>query len=383
VVGHVHQVGADGANAVGRAYDKAKERFTGKKPEQPCINCTGKDVDHDGCLFGYVNGKCVPLTNKGEPLTPQDIQRAKDAAYDPRNNPAFDPAVANSSGQNGDPPRDGNTPTHTGRDVRSCCENCPNGKDRTIFYMNGILTNRETHCETLKQIGDMTCAKVVGVYNATEGALGDAPQTLRDRALIDQAKMGRTGLAGDGRNPAVDRMSDLIVNEVRAGRSPELFAHSQGGAGTSLATFDARNRLVAEGMPRSALNNVTITSFGSAAPTWPEEINPNSRHYVHVNDFTPMNLGVGDYASDAFAGGGKVIKFSGKPTPPLPPAVPGGQARPGVKFATGDDIDRDFFAHPKANHGIDNTTYLQMYQQQNKGSANTCGCGMPNADQVK
>jgi hypothetical protein len=347
--GHVTQAGADIANGVSHAYDKAKEAFTGKKPEQPCIACEGKDKDYDGVLVGYKDGKCVPLTNKGQPITDADIQRAKETAYNPVSNPAVDPEEAAGA--------DRNTSEHTGKDVRQCCQGCKNGTGRTIFYVNGINTKHETHCDTLKQIGDMTCASVVGIYNATEGMPKDALQTARDRALIDQAQMGRKSLAHDGRNPAVDTMSDLVVRETRAGRPIELMAHSQGGAVTSLALYDARNQLAAGPPPAGSLSDVKVTSFGAAAPTWIPEV--NGTHYVNVNDFTPMNFGVGDYASESFAHGGKVVKFSGEPGGPF-------------NF---DNPDRSAKPNPTKYHGIDNQMYLKAYQQQNAGTKDTCGCG--------
>ena len=200
---NVHDVG----KAVKGAYDKTKSVFTNKPPEQPCINCTGKDVDHDGVLVGYKDGKCVPLTQKGQPVTPDDIKAAKRAGYSPANNAAYDKENPKDPAKN------------TSDATKACCAKCTAGKPpRTIFYVNGINTTHTTHCETLKQIGDMTCANVVGIYNATEGMPKDAIQTSQDRTLIDQADAGRKNLAHDGRNPAVDTLSDLIVQETRAGR---------------------------------------------------------------------------------------------------------------------------------------------------------------------
>jgi len=341
------QTGYDAGKAVKKTYDKAKSVFTGKPPEQPCINCTGKDKDHDGVLVGYKDGKCVPITQKGQPVTPDDIKAAKRAGYNPANNPASDPNNPKDPARN------------TSDATKACCAKCTAGKPpRTIFYVNGINTNRSTHCETLKQIGDMTCANVVGIYNATEGMPKDALQTGMDRSLIDQAADGRRNLAHDGRNPAVDTLSDLIVQETRAGRPPEIMAHSQGGAVTSLALYDANNTLKA-GPPGAAnsLAGTKVTSFGAAAPSWVQ--GPNYTHYVHVNDFTPINFGVGDHPSAAETGGGKLVKFSGEP---------------GGPFST-DKLDKHIFAHPTKYHGIDDQLYLKMYDQQNKGGSGTCSCG--------
>jgi hypothetical protein len=219
----------DAAEGVKNTYNKIKSVFTNKPPEQPCVNCTGKDVDHDGVLVGYKDGKCVPITNKGQSITPEDIKEAKRAGYNP---------VNNASNYPDDPKRS------TSDATKACCEKCTAGEPpRTIFYVNGINNSRTDHCNTLKQIGDSTCATVVGIYNATEGTAKDLYQTTQERSLIDQAEGGRTDLAGDGRNPAVDTLSDLVVMETRANRPPEIFAHSQGGAITSLALYDEGQQL--------------------------------------------------------------------------------------------------------------------------------------------
>jgi len=345
-LGEGAQLGTDTGKAVKGVYDKAKDLFTDKPPAQPCINCSGKDKDHDGVLVGYKDGKCVPMTEKGEKVTPQDIQNAKNAGYNPSKNPAFDAERPDEKSRN------------TSQATKDCCAKCTAGKPpRTIFYVNGINTDRTTHCETLKQIGDMTCATVVGVYNATEGMPKDALQTGQDRALIDAAAGGRKGLAHDGRNPAVDTMSDLIVQETRAGRPPEIMAHSQGGAVTSLALYDANNTLKAGPPGTPGLEGTKVTSFGAAAPSWVQ--GPEYTHYVHVNDFTPINFGIGDHSSAFESGGGNVVTFSGEP---------------GGPFNT-KDPDKHIFAHPTKYHGIDDQLYLKMYDQQNKGGDGTCSCG--------
>lgn len=341
------QAGYDTGKAVKNAYDKVKSVFTDKPPAQPCIDCANKDKDHDGVLVGYKDGKCVPLTNKGQPVTADDIKNAKRNGYNPVGNAAEDPNNPKDSAKN------------TSDATKACCSKCTAGKPpRTIFYVNGINTTHTTHCETLKQIGDMTCATVVGIYNATEGMPKDALQTGMDRSLVDQAAGGRTNLAHDGRNPAVDTLSDLLVQETRAGRPPEIMAHSQGGAITSLALYDASNTLKA-GPPgtSNSLSGTKVTSFGAASPSWVP--GPDYTHYVHVNDFTPMNFGLGDHSSAGENGGGNVVTFSGEPGGPF----------------TTDKLDKHFFASPTKYHGIDDQLYLKMYDQQSKGTGDTCSCG--------
>ena len=189
---------------------------------------------------------------------------------------------------------------------------------RDIIYVNGIQTDSKTHCDTLNAIAAQTCGRVIGVYNATGGSTktgfaADAAETAQDRRLIKAADTGKSIPSGDGRNPAVDTLSKTTIEELRAGRKPEIWAHSQGGAVTSLAMYDVRNqRAVSTGNP-DPLNGIKIKSFGSAAPAWAD--GPAYEHYIHVNDATPTLFGLGHSgggdAANAGAGA-KVIRFSGE-----------------------------------------------------------------------
>ena len=115
----------------------------------------------------------------------------------------------------------------------ACCQarRATGEPPRDIVYVNGINTNRAAHCMTLKAIAEQTCARVIGIYNATEGAAQDALQTGQDRRLIKAANEGKVPRTQDGRNPAVDALGRFITSEVRSGRKPEIWAHSQGGGG--------------------------------------------------------------------------------------------------------------------------------------------------------
>jgi hypothetical protein len=166
--------------------------------------------------------------------------------------------------------------------------------------------------------------------------------------------LGRKSLAHDGRNPAVDTLSDLIVMETRENRPPELFAHSQGGAITSLALQDASNTLKAgpSDVPNS-LKGVKVTSFGSAAPSWVE--GPDYTHYVNVNDLTPMYFGLGDNPSNSAKGGpnAKFVGFSGSRDSKEP-------------FATGSKVDKHILPGLDQYHDMDDKMYLKMYEQEQK-----------------
>jgi len=228
----------------------------------------------------------------------------------------------------------------------ACCK----GKvkeDRVIYYVNGIKTKQHDHMATLLRLAHTLCAKVVGIYNATDGFPRDAVQTATDRDLIDKAAAGGE-VKLDGRNPAVDSVSRLIEQEVSAGNRVELYAHSQGGAVTSLGMYSAQNQLGKAGMA-NPLSGVSVTSMGSAAPQWPTGAHYD--HRAHVDDWTPMGLGLPNDQLHLFDGPGKDGQFIQKGEP---------------------GYEADMLA-PANNHFVD-TVYIRELaaerQKQGKG-----GCG--------
>jgi hypothetical protein len=273
-----------GLNAAGNARDSLARRANnarnrirsafGMEPVgEACPTCNGTaapttDVEADGW---YMGAGCTPKRTQAE-------AQASPTQPDPNN---------------------------------ACCR----GKtgQRTIYYVNGIKTTRAAHCTTLREIANSTCANVIGIYNATEGFVQDGLQTGGDRQLINRAANG-TPPRLDGRNPAVNTVSNTVYNEVQAGRRPEIWAHSQGGAVTSLGLYSADNRLQMAGN-QNRLAGTQVTSFGSAAPRWVD--GPTYNHYVNVNDLTPVSLGLGASADAAGNRGGRgstIHRFSGSPS---------------------------------------------------------------------
>jgi hypothetical protein len=247
------------------------------------------------------------------------------------------------------------SPVAPDKDNPCCNAKPPNNK--TIFYVNGVTTTRAVHCETLREIANSTCAKVVGIYNATEGFLSDGLQTGGDRQLINRAASGSPPRL-DGRNPAVNTVSDTVYNEVSQGRDVELWAHSQGGAVTSLGLYSANSRLAADGQPNAMQGNVKVTSMGSAAPRWVD--GPEYEHYVHANDITPVSLGLGSdrEAAEQRAGqGADVHIFTGNQANGWPEA-----GQPGY--------DQGLLT-PTSNHGVTDTYVAKRDQTHN-------GCGQKN-----
>lgn len=309
------------SDAVRSANRSAAQSFGAKPADVPCETCGSATpaTELDGALMGR---DCTPMTNqraqgriKARTVTeradivthrgtiPRTVQRPIEAV----------------------PPRQGLSGTEIQRAAANgyrsesaCCQRKRRESgERTIVYVNGIRNTPSDHCTTLAHIANLTCARVVGVYNATEGGGADLAQVTTDRALINAAAAGRPVQVGDRRNPAVDSTRDLIVQTQRdpslLNQQPlELMAHSQGGAITSLSLFSARATLNDAGAD-SSLSNVSVTSLNSAAPRWPS--GPKYEHFAHAGDFVAMSTGVGSELGDAsrVGPGATTVLFSNAP----------------------------------------------------------------------
>jgi hypothetical protein len=188
------------------------------------------------------------------------------------------------------------------------CEegNTDGGETRVIFYVNGIKTGWEDHCDTLEAISNKTGAVTIGIFNESEGALGDIWQTAWDRFTVQVenvlADWGKKKTIEIHQNKAANLLTNAIVQRVRAGKHVEIFAHSQGGAVTALALNRALRTLSDEGLYPVKKDGedypqaIKVATFGSAASQWPMGLWPDGpvyEHFVHIRDATPSALGVG------------------------------------------------------------------------------------------
>jgi hypothetical protein len=168
---------------------------------------------------------------------------------------------------------------------------------RTMLYVNGINTTKDAQFSSLQNIANKTGAKVIGIHNATEGMAADLAQCVKDK--LDK-----------GRNPAVDSLADTLYTELKAGRSVDLMAHSQGGLITSRALNDVQRRLrIEDGMSKAdaqkLMSKVNVETFGAAAGRYPD--GPTYVHYVNRADPVPSLFGLGPIADkwNPLVNGGK------------------------------------------------------------------------------
>jgi len=238
---------------------------------------------------------------------------------------------------------------------KCCAAQPPAVRNRTVVYVNGIMTTPEKHCNTLRLLKDMTCGKVVGILNDTENEniAIDSIRTADARQMIKN-EIGGNGTPRDypGFSPSVKTMRDVMVLEATGGGNPQIIAHSEGGAITSLAAIRAKKVLA--GMDEAgAMRNLDITSMGSAAPAWPD--GPNYTHYIHLEDVVPNTLGLGDAARRPGAGA-EVIRFGGR-NGDWKTEQPG-DMRPWIPITPGKDKIADHYA---------DTSYLPYMNRENKG----------------
>lgn len=197
--------------------------------------------------------------------------------------------------------------------------------NETIVYVNGISTTKDGQFGSLQEIADRTGARVVGIHNATQGGFVDVIQSAGDTFDI-------------GHNPAVDTLADTVYEEITAGRTIHLMAHSQGALITSRALTDVYQRLrVEDGLSRReaqrVLARVEVETFGGAAGSYPD--GPRYVHYVNRRDAVPGLFGLGPIANPlVHPGRGAVVhRFSegrnahGFEQTYLPRRVPFEQAR--------------------------------------------------------
>jgi len=203
---------------------------------------------------------------------------------------------------------------------------------RVIYYVNGIRTDWQKHCDTLQQISNLTGAVTIGVLNETDGTAADIWQTAWDRFTITvERKLENYGLGNIGQihdNQAATVLMNVIVQRIREGKHVEVWAHSQGGAVTSMAlhrairTLRAENRFPVMKDGEEYPEAISVKTFGSASPKWVGGVFPEGpvyEHFVHLRDATPSVLGIGAFGRYSTVGetragdNAKMVFFDGDP----------------------------------------------------------------------
>ena len=315
------------SDAISRTMAKVKHRFGADDPRVQVTSCNFSDVP-DGSLI---------LPSDGCPSDHVPIPAGGDGVL-----------VALAEAKTSDV-----------RSQSKCCAGrSAADQQKTIVYVNGVNTTPKVHCKTLKMLRDMTCGRVIGVMNSSEGLFTDAVRTADARDMI-KYEIGGNGAPKSyaGFTPAINTMQDVMMVQALSGEQTEIFAHSEGAAATSLAAIRAKTNLGSMGEP-DAVGNLSITSMGGAAPAWPD--GPRYKHYLHEQDVIANTLGVGDAARRPGAGA-EVIRFGGRDG--IFKDVEVGDKMPYGTFTPGKD--------PLADHYAD-TSYLLYIDQKLKKNGQSC-----------
>lgn len=152
-----------------------------------------------------------------------------------------------------------------------------------VLYVNGVITDVYQQERSMQRLANETGASVVGLHNGTSGWFCDLTQYVDDKA-------------GFGKNKAVDGISQAIVESAKSGEALNIVAHSHGALETSRAMRQAARQLHTEGysdeqIKKSFHDNVSVTTVGGAAETFPE--GPVVHHVINMSDFVPMTVGKG------------------------------------------------------------------------------------------
>ena len=268
-----------------------------------------------------------------------------------------------------------------GEEIGMECIGCEEGnvdgdETRVIFYVNGIKTGWESHCDTLEVIANKTGAVTIGIFNESEGAIADVWQTAWDRFTVQVENIlsswGKNKTIEIHENKAAHLLTNVIVQRIRAGKHVEIFAHSQGGAVTALALNRALRQLSAEGLYPVKTEDgeyypeaIKVSTFGSAASQWPEGLWPDGpiyQHFVHIRDATPSALGVGAWGGfltlgkKRAGGDAQMVFFDGEPPEDT-------FEEPSYEMISEEDADVGILDLAAMEyHGMDNV-YLEAYEQ--------------------
>ena len=307
------------------------------------LNANLAEKNYDGVLVGKGCQPLATMSKPGDRLSSDQIKTAWNSAY-----------VSKSP----------------------CCQAMrASGKAPTkIVYVNGIKTDRAAQCETLQKIADQTCAPVLGVHNSTNGTIADLWQSHQDKNLIDRAQMGKSFATHDGRNPAVDSMTDVITNSVRTNDPTTFYAHSQGGDILSLASYEANAELKAS-IYSQGVSGVNVVTMASAGQSYPAAL--SGQHFINIQDFVPTSLGLGkDPATDAANTGPlqQVIRFMGDPGSANPTFLSDREMTDMLHTKIEGESDRQWIRYADTTpptsltsyHDV-NTTYLNAVNKENGG----------------
>lgn len=160
----------------------------------------------------------------------------------------------------------------------------------SFIQVNGIDTTKDKQVADLQKLADKIGGEVIGVHNASKGVTLDIVECINDKLVPST-------------NPAVHTLSTVMFKLLKAGKTPHVMAHSQGGIITRRALMELSHRLTDELQAtitdpielhkavQKQMAKIKVETFGGAAREYPD--GPQYVHYVNTWDFVASELGLG------------------------------------------------------------------------------------------
>jgi hypothetical protein len=208
----------------------------------------------------------------------------------------------------------------------------PKGGNVKFYYVNGIRTSPEAHRDIATLIAGVVETTVTGVYNQSDGFVGDLSQCLGDWIGIVRGQVGEQGFWRDRlTQSAIDKLASFNIhaawgkdylhamrdafvapseiaprhtdladirkslkrNEASLSLFDELskdlhqpqivVAHSQGNLITSFTLWAMQAVYGSKGLER-----IQVRSVSSPSPAWPRGINHRIKVYGQKDDFVTL-----------------------------------------------------------------------------------------------
>jgi len=177
--------------------------------------------------------------------------------------------------------------------------------DKPVYFVNGINTTAAEHAEAAQALADKLRRPVYAVHNATDGALQDVGQSVRQKLLGTDT-------------PPTNTLAREIKGALDKGQSIDIYGHSQGAIDVSNAINATSRDLYKQGLStqqvQQRLGGITAHTFGGAAQMYAD--GPQYVHHINEHDQVASNFGLGGLPNGfQHPGRGAVIDRQWQPGP--------------------------------------------------------------------
>lgn len=135
--------------------------------------------------------------------------------------------------------------------------NKKNESSQDVYYINGILTGKNSAEKSAEKVADLVNKPVNLIYNPSEGFLNDVVEAAVEVMDIHAPQQ------------VVDKTAERFHDTLKSGKELKIVAHSQGAAITAQALTKIEERFFREGCTKEEVKNlmkkVTVVTMGGAS----------------------------------------------------------------------------------------------------------------------